>query len=205
MKYGRLVYRYTGKTYENSTAIYNIGDNVQTFAIDNIYKRMGIKTEDLVYINVTEMANYNGEYVILPIACYGSHYKRFSQFPTSDKIIPLFVSFEMSDMNCDDIIPYLKKNEPIGCRDEKTMLLLRSKGIEAYLSGCLTITLPRRSKRPSNGKVFLVDISAKLEKYIPDSIRKKCEYVKQEGEIGHIPMTEEDRINVDKYAKEVFG
>ena len=61
MKYGRLVYRYSGKTYENDNAIFNIGDNVQTYAIDNLYRRMGISSDEIIDINFAEMANYDGE------------------------------------------------------------------------------------------------------------------------------------------------
>lgn len=205
MKFGRLIYQYTGKTVVDGTAIFNIGDNFQTYAIDNIYKRLGVSEKDIIDINCSEMKNYDGEYVIVLMAGYASHYKRFNQLPTSDKIIPLFVSFEMSDESCDDIVPYLKKHMPIGCRDEHTMNLLRRKGIEAYTSGCLTITLPRRKKEPKNGKVFFVDIPSELEKYIPEKLKKNCEYAKHEGQIGHAPMTYEDCKKIDLYARETLN
>lgn len=197
MKYGRLVYRYTGHTYIEKGAIYNIGDNMQTFAVDNLYRRMGISAENIVDINFSEMQFYDGEEVILPMAGYGSHYKRFHQFPTSDKIIPFFIGFEMSDPACDDIIPYLKKYEPIGCRDEATMQLLLDKGVSAYVSGCLTITFPRRLQEPKEPKVFFVDISSKLEKYIPNRLRRNCEYIEHEGELKSVPMTEEERQEIE--------
>lgn len=67
MKFGRLIYQYTGKTflnedamYNNEDAMYNIGDNIQTYAIDNIYRRMRILSEDIIDINFTEMSNYSG-------------------------------------------------------------------------------------------------------------------------------------------------
>lgn len=204
MKFGRLVYRYTGQTIIGNSAIYNIGDNFQTFAIDNIYHRLGISQEDIIDINFSEMKNYDGEYVIVLMAGYASHYKRFEQLPTSSKIIPLFFSFEMSDETCDDIVPYLKQYMPIGCRDEATMRLLRNKGVQAYTSGCLTITLPKRQIEPKQKKVFFVDIPSKLEEYIPEELKENCEYVSQEGQIGNVPMTENDRLRIDNYAREVL-
>lgn len=204
MKYGRLVYRYTGCTYIEKGAIYNIGDNMQTFAVDNFYKRMGIPAEEIIDVNAMEMKNYDGEEVILPMAGYASHYKRFNQLPTSDKIIPFFIGFEMSDPTCDDLIPYLKQYEPIGCRDEATMQLLRGKGVEAYTSGCLTITLPRRDKEPACPKTFFVDVSSKLEEYIPDKLRENCEYVAHEGQLKKVPMTEEEREEIDVMAMDML-
>lgn len=49
---------------------------------------MGIAKDDIIDINSTDMKYYDGEEVILPMAGYGSHYKRFNQLPTSEKIIP---------------------------------------------------------------------------------------------------------------------
>lgn len=202
MKFGRLVYRYTGCTYVEKGAIYNIGDNMQTFAVDNLYRRMGVAPEDVININFADMKYYSGEEVILPMAGYASHYKRFNQLPASDKIIPFFIGFEMSDPTCDDIVPYLKKHEPIGCRDEATMQLLREKDVEAYVSGCLTITLPRRKEEPVCPKTFFVDISSKLEQFIPDELRDNCEYVKHEGNLNTVPMTEDERVEIDRMAME---
>lgn len=204
MKFGRLVYNYTGETIAGKDGIYNIGDNFQTFAIDNVYKRMGIGSDDIININACEMKNYDGEYVIVLVAGYASHYKRFNQLPPSGKIIPLFFSFEMSDESCDDIVPYLKEHAPIGCRDEATMQLLRRKGIEAYTSGCLTITLPKRIKEPTQKKVFFIDIPSSLESYIPEELKENCEYVTQEGIIKQVPMTEEERLEIDKLAQDTF-
>jgi len=205
MKYGRLVYRYTGCTYTEKGAIYNIGDNMQTFAVDHLYKRMGIAKEDVIDINFSDMKNYDGEEVILPMAGYASHYKRFNQLPASDKIIPYFIGFEMSDPTCDDIIPYLQRFEPIGCRDEATMELLQSKGVKAYTSGCMTITLPKRDKEPKEFKTFFIDVSSKLEEYIPQELKRNCEYVKHEGEIKTLPMTEMERKEIDAMAEKMLN
>lgn len=205
MKFGRLVYKYTGATIAGKDGIYNIGDNFQTFAIDNVYKRMGIDTQDIIDINACEMKNYDGDYAIVLVAGYASHYKRFNQLPPSGKIVPLFFSFEMSDESCDDIVSYLKKHSPIGCRDEATMQLLRRKGVEAYTSGCLTITLPRRTKEPTQKKVFFVDIPSSLEAYIPAELKENCEYITQEGIIEQVPMTEEERLEIDKMAQNVLN
>lgn len=204
MKYGRLVYRYTGKTYIDTDAIFSYGDVIQTLAIDHFYEKMGIDQSQIVDINFAEMKDYDGEYVILPVAGYASHYKRFNQLPPSHKIIPLFYSFEMSDETCDDIVPYLKKHEPIGCRDEHTMNLLRRKGVVCYLSGCVTVTFPRRSKKPIKNKVFFVDIPNAIEKYIPQELKENCEYIQQEGKVKTVPMTEEERIQIEEEGKRLI-
>jgi hypothetical protein len=64
----------------------------------------------------------------------------------SDKITPLFVSFHMNNtaapyMLSEKGIAYLKKHQPIGCRDQFTADTLVKHGIEAHFTGCLTLTL----------------------------------------------------------------
>ena len=204
MKFGRLVYRYTGKTFVDNTAIYNIGDNIQTFAIDYLYECAGIDKKDIININASEMKNYSGEYVLCPIFGYASHYKRFNQLPPSDKIIPIYIGFDMSDPTCDDIISSLIKYEPIGCRDEATMELLRSKGVKAYITGCVTTVLPKRNDKLKNGKVFLVDIPHELKEYIPKEYLKNAVEVSHEHELGHSQMTEQDRVTIENDAKEIL-
>lgn len=54
MKYARLVY---GKNNKQMSVVQyaNLGDYFQTFAIDNIYKELQIKEEDIVTINRSEL------------------------------------------------------------------------------------------------------------------------------------------------------
>ncbi len=61
----------------------------------------------------------------------------------SKKINPVFVSFHINNTEClnKKTINYLKKHQPIGCRDKNTQRLLERIGIKAYFSGCLTTTL----------------------------------------------------------------
>jgi lipopolysaccharide biosynthesis glycosyltransferase/trans-aconitate methyltransferase len=64
-------------------------------------------------------------------------------FPPNEWVRPLFVSVHCQDpaMLTPDSVLYFKRYAPIGCRDINTMRLMKSKGIQAYFSGCLTTTL----------------------------------------------------------------
>lgn len=55
-------------------------------------------------------------------------------------------------------IEYFKRYQPIGCRDENTAIKLRNHGIDAYFSGCLTLTIGDLfvSKSRSD-KIYIVD------------------------------------------------
>lgn len=60
MKYARLVY---GKNNKQMSVVQyaNLGDYFQTFAIDNIYKELQIKEEDIVTINRSDCINMKGK------------------------------------------------------------------------------------------------------------------------------------------------
>ena len=205
MKYGYFIGKVADRAMEDKkNCKANIGDNVQSYAIQNLYKHMGINLDEVVEIMPTELNNYNGEYVVVPFAQAFSNYKRMNVFPVSHKIIPVIISMAMCDEDCDEIVPYLKKHEPIGCRDEITMNLFRRKGIEAYLSGCLTITLPKRKETPNKKKVFLIDVPQSLKEYIPTEIRQYCEELTHEVEVNNYPMTDEDFVYIDCLAKKQF-
>lgn len=69
----------------------------------------------------------------------------------------------------------MKAFEPIGCRDRSTCDFLRSLGVNAYFSGCMTLTFDKREKEPVNGKIFLVDPTRKTLKKLPHWIREQAD------------------------------
>jgi hypothetical protein len=56
-------------------------------------------------------------------------------------------------------VEYLRGHEPIGARDLDTFRRLRTAGLRAYFSGCLTLTLRTSQPIPKDGKVYAVDVS----------------------------------------------
>ena len=170
MKYGLLMH---GPTT-------NLGDDIQLLAIQNIYEYMGIPEKDIVRISLSELSTYDGEYVILPISfpLYG-YRKDLYITMFSPKIIPIFLALSiMSNNISEEEQIYLRRFEPIGCRDIYTMNLLREKNILAYMGGCMTATLPKK-EQPTRDKVYIVDIPEKDLKYIPDDIKKEAVFTSQ--------------------------
>lgn len=64
-------------------------------------------------------------------------------FPYHPSVRPIFVSFHVNqiEMLTPDAVAYLGQYAPIGCRDWSTVYLLRSAGVDAFFSGCLTTTV----------------------------------------------------------------
>ena len=64
-------------------------------------------------------------------------------FPAPDNLKLLILSFHLHEhQDFDDTAAaFLRKHQPIGCRDWPTVYWLVNRGIEAFFSGCLTATL----------------------------------------------------------------
>ena len=167
MKYGIL-------EYQNPRVI-NIGDGMQIFSVLALYRRMGIKEEEICRVNYFELQTYDGEEVILPICLplYGyNENNRVTCF--SPNIKPVFLSLSLFDTNLEeDEIRYLKQFEPIGCRDAFTAEGLAERGIETYLNGCMTLTLDIGRKNIAAKKVYGIDLPPEFMEYIPQEIKDK--------------------------------
>lgn len=121
-----------------------------------------------------------GSLVVLPMqGWFGHKVKGAEIFPMSPKIKPVFVGFHCLSKNVLDI-PALKKYEPIGCRDEATWKLLTKCGIRAYISGCMTVTFPRRAEAEAGEEVLLIDADSEVIAAMPDQLREKAVKLTQE-------------------------
>lgn len=81
--------------------------------------------------------------------------------PFNPRLRPVFISFHINApaLLTGDVIEYLRKYAPIGCRDWNTVHLLQAAGVPAFFSGCLTTTVdtvfaPGKSGNP-NGTLFV--------------------------------------------------
>jgi len=131
MKYGLL-------SYEENKRFFNVGDNIQSLAAKQFLPQVD------TYLNREKLGEYRGGPIKLIMNGWFTH--NHKNWIPNEYIIPLFVSFHMNNtaapfMLSKNGIAYLKKHQPIGCRDQFTVDTLKAKGIEAYFTGCLTLTL----------------------------------------------------------------
>ncbi|MBH0236356.1 polysaccharide pyruvyl transferase family protein [Methylobrevis albus] len=71
---------------------------------------------------------------------------------------------------------YLRKYQPIGCRDTGSVARLKKLGIDAHWSGCLTLRIGSFLKpvpREERKGTYLVDLLPGSLKYIPEDIRAR--------------------------------
>lgn len=131
MKYGLF-------TYDENKKFFNVGDNIQSLAAKQFLPQVD------TFINREHLADYKGDKMKLIMNGWFTH--NYNNWLPSEDIEPLFISFHVNNtaapyMLTEKAVAYLKAHEPIGCRDEFTVETLKAKGINAYFSGCLTLTL----------------------------------------------------------------
>ena len=192
---------------ERETDFINIGDMIQTMAVLDLYREMGVKNDDIVLIDFNNVNEYKGEYVLLPININLSLNWIMNIFPLPYNIIPVFLglSFFSSEKLPNNVIDYFRRYEPIGCRDEATMDMLRSNGVLAYLFGCVTSVLPIRKTK--GNKIFLVDVPDSFLEYAKGFIEENKEdvvylsHITNEGDVyslkGALKIAE-DRMELYK-------
>lgn len=134
----------------------NIGDYIQALASSQYYPHIdGFLDRD------EDLKNYDGE--PCKMIMNGWYMHNPINWPPSNKIDPLFVAFHINvlakkELTSPTSLLYLKRHEPIGCRDISTMNMLQEKGVDAYFSGCMTLTLGRKYyNKEKDNKIYIVD------------------------------------------------
>lgn len=159
-----------GNLYADGKVWKNIGDDMMIFSIFNLYRHMGIDLNDVARIPVSALRTYDGEDVLLPI-----NFPFYGLFRLSPKIHPVFLATSVLHESVAEYME-LKKYEPIGCRDIYTYHTLKKAGIDVYLNGCMTITLPRQELPQGRDRVFFIDVPNELKPFIPAELLGNAEF-----------------------------
>ena len=166
MKYGVLYNKYN----------INIGDDIQAYATARFLPQVDYFI-DREYID--DFKTENGE----PVAVIMNAWYMWAKWnwPPSKYILPHMIGFHYADHQLAhqpgspikfEFLEgiggdYLRAYGPIGCRDKFTMGKLNELGIDAYFSGCITMTLPKMPEREDKGSyICLVDLDKRVERKI---------------------------------------
>lgn len=140
---------------DDSLSATNIGDYIQALAAAQFLPSVS------GFIDREKLKDYTGE--DCKVIMNGWYIHNTEQWPPSSKIHPLFISVHFNSTAIHKLLSkeslcYLKQHEPIGCRDEQTKDLLIANGINAYFSGCLTLTLGHKyMARSRTNQIYFVD------------------------------------------------
>lgn len=184
MKFG-FSRKKTGLTFGSlKTTTNNLGDNIQILAMLRLLDERGIVPE--IFIDRDHDIAKSKKFTLpdgkLFLVMSGWHKVNGKQWPPNKKVLPLFYSFHIRQTKCpqllsDKAIQYYKLHEPIGCRDEHTVKLLVDKGVQAYETHCLTLTLPERNLAHTPKKIFVASRDRDIYRILPNEIKENSEYV----------------------------
>ena len=164
--------------YPKST---NRGDDIQSYAASILTE--GAELCDREKLNLIEIPT--------KLLCNGWFMENGANWPPNHKVNPLFLSFHIStksqkELTSPSSIAYFKKHQPIGCRDTHTLTLLQKHNVTCFLSGCLTLTLPRYTGQRGDNILF-VDVmrtnytssyrKAIVSRMIPERFKEKIEFI----------------------------
>ncbi len=103
------------------------------------------------------------------VLCFGWYmhalFKMRHGFPLHRNLRPIFISFHCNkrELLTPEAVEYLKRYGPVGCRDWTTVYLLKSIGVPAFFSGCVTTTINTvfgdlEVKPPADAPIAYVDV-----------------------------------------------
>lgn len=181
----------------------NIGESIQSVAMELIYDRCSIQRENIIKIDQCRVKEYQGEEIILPLRLPLSSENVDDFLPLDSKVHPFFISLHLHDdifYNRQDLVEYFKRYEPIGCRDEVSCDFFRKHGIESYIMGCYTLVFPQR-KEGTYDKAFVVDASEKLKGHIPENIINNAVFLSHAVPYEEYPVTADEDQRLEDLAR----
>jgi hypothetical protein len=212
-KIGVLEFRYGNslrfKKHLQRTGSYaiNIGDWIQSFAVESLVKRIRGAEFDITRIDRDSLPSYQGPPVKLIMnACFTAHC-----FPLPSQIEPIFIGFQTSNPELiREHVEFFTRHQPIGCRDTTTRDLFLAQGVNAYVTGCLTMSLPKREVKPQTQKTFLIrgsgagEMPKQLRKFYPPSILQNSIKKYQREQMPACPLRDEDVRMAMRLAEELL-
>ncbi len=153
---------------------FNIGDDLQSVAAMRF-----LPTIDY-YAFKEKLSLFKCDDTEKPKIILNSWYMwKTKNFPPSSDLDPLLISMHFSEQCRKKILTHqtkewMKKHGPVGCRDIDTQNWLLENGIDAYFSGCLTLTLTENPNlRNKNGFILCIDVSDKVVETIKKRTNKQ--------------------------------
>lgn len=174
------------------TAVYsystdNIGDEVQSIAAMRLLPRV----DTLMERDRLSLAPREPTFLIA-----NGWYLHSRDFPPPPQVRPFYIAFHAAhDLALTpQAIEHLKLHGPVGCRDVFTLERLKSCGVPAYFSGCLTTTLEASPDPLLREGVVLVDVDPDLGKSIPAHLTSDAIALTQHSGTSIDPIRHEARI-----------
>ena len=156
----------------------NLGDHIQILAANRLLARLGIEPQlcvdrDNEIATSAKLTEFGCPVGILVNGWFKTNPR---EWPPHPNLVPLYLGFHIrlfqsSTLISDAAIENYRKHGPIGCRDDYTLSLLQRHGVDAFLSNCLSLILPRRLEYPERqDQVFVVSRDDQILDRIPEDL-----------------------------------
>jgi hypothetical protein len=213
MKTGILEFRYghsanfAKRLRRKGSYTINLGDWIQSLAVQRLAERLGHSSDSILHVDRDSLPTYQGQPVRLIMnACFLGH-----SFPLPPAIEPVFIGFQTSSRELiARYLDFFKQHQPIGCRDTRTRDFFREQGVDAYITGCLTLTLPLREHSPQQAMTYFIggegpgEMPPGLKKFTPQDIREKSIYQHQREPVRSFPLSDDDAVTARRLAAELL-
>lgn len=185
----------------------NLGDCIQSLAVRGLVEGLGVPSADIVRVDRDSLPSYQGPRVrLITNGCFHEQC-----FPLPAHVEPVFIGFQTASRKLiQENLGFFKQHQPIGCRDTNTRDLFREQGVDAYITGCLTMTLPHRGSAPSVPKPYFIggegpgEMPPGLKKHVPADILKSAVHINQREEVRTFPLSDADALAADRLAEELL-
>lgn len=209
MKIGILDFRYghsknfAERLRRKGSYSINLGDWIQSLAVQKLVESIGVPPGEIVEVDRDSLASYSGPPVRLIMnACFLEH-----SFPLPEQVEPVFIGFQTSSRELiEKHLDFFKRHQPIGCRDNSTREHFRNAGVDAYVTGCLTMTLPSRTEQPTDGKCFFIGgdgpgkMPKGLKRHRPPAVVRSSVDLYQREQVTSFPLSDQDAGTAKKLA-----
>lgn len=184
----------------------NLGDNMQSIAIRKLLKRCGVADERVISVNRDTLASYDGE----PVAMIMNGVFPESSFPIPAQVTPVFIGLCVREPTIERFRDYFIQHQPIGCRDITTQQLFEKYGVQAYVTGCLTLSLPNRTVNERQHKIFVVygggsgNFPSQVLKHIPHEYLDNVEFIYHRLPLFNFPLDDKACHQVEAYSSSLL-
>jgi Capsular polysaccharide synthesis protein/Methyltransferase domain/Polysaccharide pyruvyl transferase len=155
----------------------NLGDHIQILASEALLRRAGLVPSFLVDRDdgIAHPPPVTND-VSAGVLMNGWFKTNPAEWPPHPAYRPIYLGFHIRLFQSPSLVSaaaldHYAAHGPIGCRDRYTLSLLRSHGVEVFLSHCLSLTFPRRLPDPEQQtEVFVVSRDKRILDYLPPSL-----------------------------------
>lgn len=179
----------------------NLGDNTQTIAMRRLYRACGVGDDEIVLINRDRLSEYDGDEACLIMN--GVFFEHC--FPVPPKIRPIFMGFHAKEAVLRRFHDHLRGFQPIGCRDGATAELCARYGIEAFVTGCVTLTLDPVAPRSAADRLLVVHgdgvgaLPAAILGHVPRDLLARAEFIHHRLPVFEHPLSPATCAHLEAY------